>query len=68
MFEVISARQAKTRIHDRHDGNLESAKRYLEWEQGLMAQLDDEERAVFQLPSVPSTAQHAVTQQPGAAG
>jgi hypothetical protein len=33
-----------------------------------MAQLDDEERAVFQLPSVPSTAQHAVTQQPGTAG
>ncbi len=64
MFEVISARQAKARIHDRHDGNLESAKRHLEWEQGLMAQLDDEERAVFQLPSVPSTAQHAVTQQP----
>ena len=55
-------------VHDRHDGNLESAKRYLEWEQGLMAQLDDEERAVFQLPSVPRTAQHAVTQQPGAAG
>ena len=27
-------------VHDRHDGNLESAKRYLEWEQGLMAQLD----------------------------
>ena len=55
-------------VHDRHDGNLESAKRYLEWEQGLMAQLDDEERAVFQLTPKPSTAQHAVTQQPGTAG
>lgn len=37
-------------VHDRHDGNLESAKRYLAWEQGLMAQLDDDERAVFRLP------------------
>lgn len=51
-------------VHDRHDGNLESAKRYLEWEQGLMAQLDDDERAVFRLPSEPSTAQHAFNQQP----
>jgi rhodanese-related sulfurtransferase len=51
-------------VHDRHDGNLESAKRYLEWEQGLMAQLDDEERAVFRLPPEPNTAQHAFTQQP----
>jgi hypothetical protein len=64
MFEVISARQAKTRIHDRHDGNLESVKRYLEWEQGRMAQLDDEERAVFQLTPKPSTAQHAFTPKP----
>jgi hypothetical protein len=64
MFEVISARQAKARIHDRHDGNLESVKRYLEWEQGRMAQLDDEERAVFQLTPKPSTAQHAFTPKP----
>ena len=64
MFEVISARQAKTRIHDRHDGNLESVKRYLEWEQGRMAQLDDEERAVFQLTPKPSTAHHAFTPKP----
>jgi hypothetical protein len=64
MFEVISARQAKTRIHDRHDGNLESVKRYLEWEQGRMAQLDDDERAVFQLTPKPSTAHHAFTPKP----
>jgi hypothetical protein len=64
MFEVISARQAKARIHDRHDGNLESVKRHLEWEQGRMAQLDDEERAVFQLTPKPSTAQHAFTPKP----
>ena len=64
MFEVISARQAKARIHDRHDGNLESVKRYLEWEQGRMAQLDDEERAVFQLTPKPSTAHHAFTPKP----
>lgn len=51
-------------VHDRHDGNLESAKRYLEWEQGLMAQLDEDERAVFRLPSEPNTAQHAFTQLP----
>ena len=64
MFEVISARQAKARIHDRHDSNLESAKRHLEWEQGLMARLDDDERAVFQLTPKPSTAHHAFTPKP----
>jgi rhodanese-related sulfurtransferase len=36
-------------VHDRHDGNLESARRYLEWEQGLVAQLDSPERAEFRL-------------------
>jgi len=36
-------------VHDRHDGNLESARRYLEWETGLIAQLDEQERASFQL-------------------
>lgn len=34
-------------VHDRHDGNLESSRRYLEWEQGLMAQTDEAERAEF---------------------
>ncbi len=36
-------------VHDRHDGNLESARRYLEWETGLIGQLDEQERASFQL-------------------
>jgi hypothetical protein len=36
-------------VHDRHDGNLESARRYLEWETGLIAQLDEQERASFHL-------------------
>lgn len=34
-------------VHDRHDGNLDAARRYLEWEQGLLAQLDDQERELF---------------------
>jgi rhodanese-related sulfurtransferase len=36
-------------VHDRHDGNLESARRYLAWETGLMAQLDAAERNSFRL-------------------
>jgi rhodanese-related sulfurtransferase len=36
-------------VHDRHDGNLESARRYLEWETGLLAQLDQDEHASFRL-------------------
>ena len=36
-------------VHDRHDGNLESARRYLEWETGLIAQLDEDEHASFSL-------------------
>lgn len=36
-------------VHDRHDGNLQAARDYLEWEQGLVAQLDRDERAVFRL-------------------
>jgi rhodanese-related sulfurtransferase len=34
-------------VHDRHDGNLDSARRYLEWEVGLLAQLDDDERGAL---------------------
>jgi rhodanese-related sulfurtransferase len=37
-------------VHDRHDGNLEASRRYLAWEQGLIAQLDEAERAEFRLP------------------
>jgi hypothetical protein len=36
-------------VHDRHDGNLEASRQYLAWEQGLVAQLDSEERAEFRL-------------------
>ena len=36
-------------VHDRHDGNLDSARRYLEWETGLIAQLDPEEQQSFRL-------------------
>ncbi len=36
-------------VHDRHDGNLDAARRYLAWEHGLIAQLDAEERAEFRL-------------------
>lgn len=34
-------------VHDRHDGNLEASRRYLAWETGLLAQLDDQERSTF---------------------
>jgi rhodanese-related sulfurtransferase len=36
-------------VHDRHQGNMEAARGYLEWETGLIAQLDAQERAVFTL-------------------
>ncbi|KAA3629880.1 MAG: rhodanese [Proteobacteria bacterium] len=39
-------------VHDRHEGNLEASRRYLAWEQGLVAQLDGDERAEFRLPDV----------------
>lgn len=34
-------------VHDRHDGNLDACRRYLAWEQGLIAQLSQQERAQF---------------------
>nr|WP_306267077.1 rhodanese-like domain-containing protein [Pararhizobium sp. IMCC3301] len=34
-------------VHDRHDGNLEAARRYLEWELGLLAQMDQQEKSVL---------------------
>lgn len=36
-------------VHDRHDGNLDASRRYLEWETGLVAQLSPAERAQFRL-------------------
>ncbi|WP_158553206.1 MULTISPECIES: rhodanese-like domain-containing protein [Mesorhizobium] len=40
-------------VHDRHDGNMESAKRYLEWEMGLVAQLDPAERNEYRIGPSP---------------
>ncbi|NNU80170.1 rhodanese [Halovulum dunhuangense] len=37
--------------HGRHDGDLAASRLYLTWEQGLIAQLDPEERAEFALPA-----------------
>lgn len=34
-------------VHDRHDGNMDAARRYLEWEVGLVAQLDEQEQSVL---------------------
>ena len=34
-------------VHDRHDGNMDAARRYLEWEVGLVSQLDTQERSVL---------------------
>jgi 3-mercaptopyruvate sulfurtransferase SseA len=36
-------------VHDRHAGNREAMKQYLAWETGLVAQLDEEERAAFRV-------------------
>ena len=45
-------------VHDRHDGNLDAARRYLAWETGLIAQCEADELAVFRLPT---TTQHAAS-------
>lgn len=34
-------------VHDRHDGNLDAARRYLAWETGLIAQCTPDELGVF---------------------
>jgi len=34
-------------VHDRHDGNKEAARRYLEWETNLVSQIDEQERGTF---------------------
>lgn len=38
-------------VHDRHDGNLDAARRYLSWENGLIAQCAPDELAAFRLPA-----------------
>lgn len=35
--------------HGRHHGDLEAARRYLDWELGLVGRLDEAERAVFRM-------------------
>jgi rhodanese-related sulfurtransferase len=36
-------------VHDRHAGNRAAMKQYLAWETGLMAQLDQQDRALFRI-------------------
>ena len=36
-------------VHDRHAGNREAMRQYLAWETGLIAQLDEEEKASFKV-------------------
>ncbi len=36
-------------VHDRHSGNREAAKQYLAWETGLLAQLDEQDKASFKI-------------------
>jgi hypothetical protein len=36
-------------VHDRHAGNREAMKRYLAWETGLIAQLDEQDKASFRI-------------------
>jgi hypothetical protein len=36
-------------VHDRHAGNREAMKQYLAWETGLLAQLDEEDKASFKI-------------------
>jgi rhodanese-related sulfurtransferase len=43
-------------VHDRHDGNLDAARRYLAWEMGLVAQLDAAERAEYRIGPSPFAA------------
>lgn len=36
-------------VHDRHAGNREAMRQYLAWETGLIAQLDEQDRASFKI-------------------
>jgi len=46
-------------VHDRHDGNLDAARQYLDWETGLIAQCAPDELAVFRIdaPATESASQ-----------
>jgi rhodanese-related sulfurtransferase len=39
-------------VHDRHDGNKESARRYLAWETELVSQLDEQELGSYRLGGI----------------
>ena len=39
-------------VHDRHDGNKDAARRYLEWETGLIAHLDQQEMNMYSIQAV----------------
>jgi hypothetical protein len=36
-------------VHDRHAGNREAMRQYLAWETGLIAQLENDDRALFKV-------------------
>jgi rhodanese-related sulfurtransferase len=38
-------------VHDRHDGNKDAARQYLDWETNLINQLDEQERSTFHFPA-----------------
>ncbi len=48
-------------VHDRHDGNLDAARRYLDWELGLIAQCSAEELAGFRVPAGAHQSSHGKT-------
>jgi rhodanese-related sulfurtransferase len=39
-------------VHDRHAGNKEAMRQYLAWETGLIAQLDEQDKALFKIGSM----------------
>jgi rhodanese-related sulfurtransferase len=41
-------------VHDRHAGNKAAMTQYLDWETGLVGQLEEQERAVFKVGAPPS--------------
>jgi len=45
-------------VHDRHAGNHEAMRQYLDWETGLTAQLDEQDRASFRITAGLSAAPH----------
>ncbi|WP_332309117.1 rhodanese-like domain-containing protein [Candidatus Burkholderia verschuerenii] len=46
-------------VHDRHDGNLDAARAYLDWETGLIAQCEPDELAAFRVGEAAISAHRA---------